>query len=119
MAEKKRKDSKVKKPSEKKPDPAETNDWREKLMEASKRIKVIVAVNGKFESHLVETESGGWICQIWAVLEDGQVRPRIRNVKPFATKEEAIQMAQECFAKLTGDDRYFAKEDIWKENKPD
>lgn len=118
MANKKSNDPKVKQPSKKKPEPAETNNWRERLMEASRRIKVIVAVNGKFESHLVETESGGWICQIWEVLEDGQVRPRIRNVKPFATMEEAIQMAQECFARLTGDDRYFAKEDVRKENKP-
>jgi len=42
-----------------------------------------------------------------------------RNVQPFATLEEAIQMAQDCFVQLTGDDRYFAKEDIWNENKPD
>jgi hypothetical protein len=119
MAGKKKNKSTVKKPSAKKPKPAEPNNSNETIEEMLKRIKSIYSVNGKFRSQLVERKTGGWICQIWSNNADGRDRPMIRNVQPFATLEEAIQMAQRCFAQLTGDDRYFAKEDIWKDNKPD
>jgi len=119
IADKKKNSSAVRKPSTKKAKPAEPNDFKDAIIEALKRTKSIYSVNGKFKSQLVENKDGGWICQIWSIAEDGRERPMLRNVKPFATMEEAIQMAQDSFAKLTGDNRYFANEDIWKQNKPD
>lgn len=79
----------------------------------------IFAINGKFKAQLMNLNEEGWICEIWErkVGVEGRDRPRIRNVKPFPTKEEAIEMARTCFREFTGDDRYFAKEDVWKENK--
>lgn len=86
----------------------------DEINELLKRTKVIYSVNGKYKSQLVEQEEGGWICQIWSIDAGGRQRPVLRNVQPFATLEEAIKMARECFAKYTGDDRYFAKQDMMK-----
>ncbi len=119
MADKKKSKPTVKKPSVNKTESAEPNDVNVKIKEALNHIKTIYTVNGKFKSQLVEIKDGEWICQIWSIADDGRQRPMIRNIQPFATMEEAIQMAQEVFAKFTGDDRYFAKEDIVKENKPE
>ena len=86
--------------------------------DALKRIQSIYSVDGKFRAQLASNEEGGWICSIWSrSIDGGRNRPMLRNVVPFATLEEAIQMARGCFAAYTGDDRYFAKEDIWQENK--
>ena len=88
------------------------------MNDVRKRTTSIYSVNGKLRSQLVETEEGGWICQIWTFTNGGRDRILLNNVKPFATKDEAVQMARECFANLTGDDRYFAEEDVRKENQP-
>jgi hypothetical protein len=87
--------------------------------EAIMQCKIIYSVNGKFKSQLVGNKERGWICQIWSNADDGKQRPMLRNVQPFATIEEAIQMARKCFASYTGDDRYFAIEDIKKVKKND
>ena len=118
MADKKKNNSTVKKLSAKKSKPAEPNSFSKVMEEALKNIESIYSVNGKFKLQLVKANTGGWICQIWSTPAEDRQRPMIRNVQPFATIEEAIQMAQRCFAQLTGDDRYFAKEDILKANKP-
>ena len=115
MTEKKKNNSLANKASAKKPKVGELYDFDE----LSKRIKSIYSVNGKYKSQLVEQKEGGWICQIWSIDAGGRERPVLRNVQPFSTLEEAIGMAQQCFARFTGDDRYFAKEDIMKGQKPD
>jgi hypothetical protein len=115
MIGKKKNKSPINKRSAKKPKVGELYD----IDEALKRIKVIYSVNGKYKSQLVERKEGGWICQIWSIDAGGRQRPMLRNVQPFSTLEEAIEMAQQCFARLTGDDRYFAKEDIMEGQKPD
>ena len=117
MADKKKDNSKVKKPSAKKPKSAEPDSFGKAVEEALENIKSIYSVNEKYKSQLVKVKTGGWICEIWSTPAEGRQRPMTRNVQPFATMEEAIQMAQRCFAQLTGDDRYFAREDIMKENK--
>ena len=82
------------------------------------RVK-IYSVNGKYVSRLVQVEDGGWICEFWSSNAYGKSSPLIRNIKPFATLEEAIHMAQEGFVEFTGDDRYITEEDFSKGNKPD
>jgi hypothetical protein len=81
------------------------------------QIQSIFSINGKFKAKLVNINEDGWICEIWERNVGGRDRPRIRNVRPFATMEEAIEMARTCFREFTGDDRYFAGEDVRKENK--
>ena len=109
-------DSKKKNPPTRKPAAQKRMD---EINDLSKRTKVIYSVNRKYKSQLVEQEEGGWMCQIWSIDAGGRERPVLRNVQPFATLEEAVQMAQECFARYTGDDRYFAKENILGEKKAD
>ena len=87
--------------------------------DSERRTTSIYSVNGKFRSQLVALKEGGWICQIWTVTNGGKDHLMLKNVKPFATKEEAIQMAQESFAQLTGDDRYFLGEDVFGKSKPE
>lgn len=112
MTNKKKNDSSEKEVHPDKPTIAEM------MADFKKRTTSIYSVNGKFRSQLTETKEGGWICQIWTVSNGGnRARPMLRNVQPFVTKDEAIQMAQRCFAQYTGDDRYFAEEDVWKENE--
>lgn len=104
----------------KKREPSKPKDKYETIDEVLKRIKSIYSVNGKFKAQLVNVKEGGWICEIWSRSSNGgRNRPMLRNVQPFATMEEAIQMARKCFSEYTGDDRYFAKEDVWKENESD
>jgi hypothetical protein len=119
MADEKKKRSTVKRPPVKKTKPVKPDDSSESLKELRKHIKAIYSVNGKFKSQLVERKAGEWMCEIWLIDPNGRQRPFLRKLEPFATMEEAIQMAQECFAKLTGDDRYFAREDRWDGNKPE
>ena len=118
MADKKKSNPTARRPSVKKAKPAEPNDFSEKIKELLKRIKSIYSINGKFRAQLVNKKEGGWICEIWSIGKNGnRDRPMLRNVETFATMEEAIEMARKCFFKLTGDNRYFAKEDIWKKNE--
>ena len=79
----------------------------------------IYSANGKYVSRLKQVEGGGWFCEFWSSDAYGKSSPLIRNIKPFATREEAIQMAQEAFVKFTGDDRYITDEDFSNGNKPD
>ena len=78
----------------------------------------IYSANGKYVSRLVHVEGGGWFCEFWSSDRYGKSSPLMRNIKPFATREEAIQMAQEAFVKFTGDDRYITDEDFSNGNKP-
>jgi hypothetical protein len=114
MTEKKKNNSRANKSSTTKPKAGKLYDFEE----LSKRIKALYSVNGQYKSQLVEQKEGGWICQIWSIDAGGRQRPVLRNVQPFSTLEEAIEMAQQCFAGFTGDDRYFAKEDIMKGQEP-
>lgn len=89
----------------------QANNDHETTDDVLKRITSIYSINRKFRAQLINRKEGGWICQIWSVGYKGdRDRPLLRNVQPFATMEEAIQMAQKCFAEYTGDDRYWAKE---------
>ena len=113
MTDKKKRNSPDAESSEIKPTIAEMMD------DFKKRTRSVYSVNGKFRSQLTECKDGGWSCQIWMYVAEGIERPVLRNIQPFATRDDAIQMTQRCFAQFTGDDRYFAQDDIWKENKPE
>ena len=119
MANKKKNASSVKKSSEETPEPVKSKSSNVTKGETLKDLKIIYSVNGKFDAQLTRRQALGWFCAVWATNSDGSRRPRIRNVQPFATLEEAIQMARSCFANFTGDDRYIAQDDVWKGNKPD
>lgn len=98
----------------KKSKPAGPTDYPEGV----KSMKFIYSVNGSYRAKLVNINKGGWICEIWSRgVNGGRDRPMLRNVRPFATLDEAIQMARTCFHEYTGDDRYFAEEDILKKNE--
>jgi hypothetical protein len=104
----------------KKAKPAKPKSDTKRMEEVSKRIKSIYSVDGKFRAQLVNKKEGGWVCEIWSrSSRGGRERPVLRNVKPFATMEEAVQLARRCCLEFTGDDRYFAKEDVWKDDKTD
>lgn len=107
----KKKRTAIKKLPENSPPPAE------EVKKPQMRMQSIYSINGKFRAKLVNFNEEGWICEIWERNVGNRDRPRIRNVKPFTAMEEAIEMARTCFREFTGDDRYFAKEDVWKENK--
>jgi hypothetical protein len=75
----------------------------------------IYSVNEKYRAELLHT-TDGWICRIWKLTAPGSERPLLANLQPFQSSEEAVHMAQEIFARYTGDDRYFSKDDILKAN---
>lgn len=81
-----------------------------------KQISSIYSVNGKYRAELTHNPDG-WLCRIWSLTVARRERPVLANIQPYSSKQEAIRMAQECFAQYTGDDRYIAEADIMKENK--
>lgn len=104
---------KDKTPGEKPQESTSRDSWSKELADAKKRIKSIHSVNGKFRAQLVKKKEGGWICELWEENVGGRDRPLTRNVKPFETVEQAVQMAQKFFVQATGDERYITNVDIW------
>ena len=77
---------------------AESSEIKQTIAEMmddfKKRTRSVYSVNGKFRSQLTECKDGGWSCQIWMYVAEGIERPVLRNIQPFATRDDAIQMTR-------------------------